>query len=165
MQFIQEPLVVVDAQDVFIHDRAWRNIISLVEKAKKQRRHIFLVEFFRNGPTKRSIMKSLYGYPKWHRSIKTQYDGSKEIMSFMNHLEVSCRSFAVCGYLLNCCVRATACGLLLCETHHEFVRIHADACNREDKFLLHHHHEKSLDTQETKRGIVISRKSKAQLVA
>lgn len=109
---MKHPLIVIDVQLEFIRHmrgkkRLLAQVIKTVRKARKENRHVFLVQYTGSGPTHRSIRKSLANYDKVHVVIKRYDNGGPEIYDALYTQGISGKTLTVCGVNLSACVART----------------------------------------------------------
>jgi len=108
-------LVVVDMQHKFF---AARNLNTqkackkAITKAIKNKSPIVFLEFVNYGPTLPSLTKLTRDYPKAFHVSKNEWDGSSESLKALTDNKIESSKFKVCGIYTDCCVAATARGLV-----------------------------------------------------
>lgn len=134
---MSSPLVVIDIQDVFINQlgegkaELLRHVTKAMQKARREKRHVVLVQYHREGPLNVGLHVALKGYSNWSKVIKKRDDGSKEIHTHLSKKFSGVKTLTVCGVNLDCCVLETVAGLLelgykcrivkeaTCNTYHD----------------------------------------------
>ena len=104
------------------------NIVRLVKNAKRRKAGIVLVEFEGFGSTHIAIQQAIGSYERCITTIKSDCDGSEEIIDACRERGFNTRKIIICGVETNNCVMATLDGLddLLPFSKKEVV---APACN------------------------------------
>ena len=108
-------LLIVDMQPYFDaanHKATISNIVEEIEKAKKQRIGIVILEFSGYGPTHAKIKKALVRYSRVAVYQKCDDDGSVEARRAAKKRGFDPDHWRVCGVNTDCCVAATVTGLL-----------------------------------------------------
>ena len=109
-------LCVVDMQPGFELDECWdrvvKNIIKEIKQAKAKGQAIFVVEMAYFKHTYPEILEAIKsgGY-KYYRVVKSDPDGSVEILRAVKRHRLDIKRFRVCGIYRSQCVYATASGL------------------------------------------------------
>ena len=107
------PLIVIDVQDRFINDLDFEKpllvaqVVKAVRKARKENRHIFLVQYRGHGPTNRSVKKAVANYDKVHIVTKYADNGGLEVWDALQSKKVRHKTLTVCGVNLGACVAST----------------------------------------------------------
>jgi len=108
-------LVVVDMQQFFDAACDPNVIIGVTEeviKARQQNANIILVEYAQCGRSHEGFSNLLKNYRRKARIRKWDDDGSAEIVRTLRRRGFEHRSLRLCGVNADCCVCATAKGLL-----------------------------------------------------
>jgi nicotinamidase-related amidase len=126
-------LVVIDAQIDEVDAEDAPIIAAIADRlrlAREQRRHVFFVEMrHRNNPTVPGLLKLVEGYDRCQVFWKEESDGSDEIFEALEILELSARTFILCGFFSSCCVFFTALGLWKEGCN---VTVDQDCCSNEE---------------------------------
>lgn len=108
-------LVVVDMQEKFVaarNEKTQKACKTAIRKAIKHKSPIVFLEFVNYGPTLPSLTKLTRNYPKVFHVSKSEWDGSRESLKILTDNKITSSKFKVCGVYTDCCVAATAMGLV-----------------------------------------------------
>jgi nicotinamidase-related amidase len=108
-------LVVVDMQDEFVASRNKRvqeACKKAIKRAIRNKSPIVFLEYVGYGPTLPSLTKLTRNYPKVFHASKNDWDGSRESLKALTRNKIEHSKFKICGVYTDCCVAATANGLI-----------------------------------------------------
>lgn len=128
-------LIVVDMQECFDAASDPNTVIGVTQeilRAKERNSGIILLEYESCGHTHEGYSQLLKGYRRKSRVIKGGDDGSMEAVRAARRRGFNLDCLRVCGVNADCCVAATALGLLgrLRESRIEVVK---EACGWSDR--------------------------------
>ena len=103
------------------------NVILEIKKAKQNNQHIFVVEYWEEGDTHKSILKELKDYQNTHFVTKYEDDGSDKIKNYLFQNNIDIKHFMVCGVNTCACVASTVKGLI--ENYNKICTVIEKACN------------------------------------
>lgn len=108
------------------------NVIIQVEKAKRQNRPIFIVEYQgRTSRTTSAILKHLKTYKYVYYIKKYDDDGGREVMQKVIEKGLNIKHFITCGVNISYCIAETV-GTLM-RVYRKKITIIKEACNCEHK--------------------------------
>jgi nicotinamidase-related amidase len=108
-------LIVVDMQYKFVAARnknAQKACKKAIKEAIKNKSPIVFLEFVDYGETLPALTKLTKNYQKAFHVSKKDWDGSKESLTVLTDNKINHTNFKVCGVYTDCCVAATAKGLV-----------------------------------------------------
>lgn len=111
-------LVVVDMQEKFCEtshkEKTIKECLALISGAKEEKRMIVILEYgHRDVPsdTLQVIKDAVKDYPKAHRVMKNDDDGSSYMQKYFSRKKIKPKEFVLCGVNKDACVKDTARGL------------------------------------------------------
>jgi len=108
-------LIVVDMQHEFFaarNPKTQEACKKAIKNAIKSKAPIVFLEYVDHGPTLPNLSKLTRNYSKAFHVSKTEWDGSAESLQVLTANKIERSKFKVCGVYTDCCVAATARGLV-----------------------------------------------------
>ena len=83
------------------------NVISAINKAKKNNDYIIVLEYEGCGETHEDIIQSCSKYDRYYRSVKTSQSGALNILSIMQQNNITADHFIIVGVETESCILET----------------------------------------------------------